>query len=76
MSKRKITATLPVTLAMRMDEVVQKHLGIPRNHFLAMSVAFMLARLAPMLTAKKRVQVLRDVKKVFDDIMDESNKAV
>lgn len=76
MDKRKITAHLPITLALRMDELVHKQLGIKRNAFIAMSVSFMLAKLVPMLTAKKREQVLRDIEKSFEETMAEARRTV
>jgi len=76
MDKRKITAHIPLTLAMRMDEVVHKHLGIKRNAFITMAVAFMLTKVLPILTPKKRAQVLRDIEKSFEATMAEAKKSV
>jgi len=70
----KTDVRLPVKLSQRMDEVCAL-LGVNRNSFLTLAAARLcvdLSRMDP--SAKKRRSLLREVRKLFNDIVDEVEK--
>jgi DNA-binding ferritin-like protein len=73
-SKRKITLLLPLRILAAFDEVAKRQLGIGRNAFFAMAALLLLAKITPMLTAKRRSSLLNELEEAFSQVISEARK--
>jgi len=73
-SKRKITLLLPLRILAAFDEVAKRQLGIGRNAFFAMAALLLLAKITPMLTAKRRSSLLNELEEAFSQVIAEARK--
>jgi DNA-binding ferritin-like protein len=56
------------------DEVAKRQLGIGRNAFFAMAALLLLAKITPMLTAKRRSSLLNELEEAFSQVISEARK--
>lgn len=73
-SKRKITLMLPLRILAAFDEVAKRQLGIGRNAFFAVAALLLLAKITPMLTAKRRSSLLNEMESAFAQVIAEARK--
>jgi len=73
-SKRKITLLLPLRILAAFDEVAKRQLGIGRNAFFAIAALLLLAKITPMLTAKRRSSLLNELEEAFSQVIAEARK--
>jgi len=70
-----MTIIFPLGLALKLDEVSKKILGVPRNAFVCMAVAYMIVKVSPILDSRKRNQMLKKIQETFDEAMEEARKS-
>jgi len=73
--KRKITLLLPLRILAAFDEVAKQQLGIGRSAFFALSALLLLAKIAPMASARRRSSLLTELETEFNALMVEARKA-
>lgn len=73
-AKRKITLMLPLRILAAFDEVAKRQLGIGRNSFFAIASLLLLAKITPMLTAKRRSSLLNELEEAFSQVISEARK--
>jgi len=73
--KRKITLQIPISLLSKFDEVAKNQLGIGRNSFFALAAVLLLAKTTPILGAKRRSQMIKELGDVLSTIVADSGKA-
>jgi hypothetical protein len=74
LDKRKKTTILVSKTLVSHVEYAARQMGIGKNSFFSMGVAFLLVHLGRLLPGKKRADILKDVDKEFQKLMSDVKK--